>query len=240
MIEAVFISDLHLHPEDKNIQARFDAFIDWVLQNTVKKVYILGDFFHVWAGDDTLNDWSRGIAAQLQSLVAQGVTLFYMHGNRDFLLGKTYAKLVGWTVLSEPTMIVLGDEKTMLVHGDRYCTKDAAHQRFRLLTRNKIFPALFLSLSLKYRERLVQQVRSRSQNNVMKSMEEMDVVAKSVISHMQEQGVRQLIHGHTHKPGITRYDTEQGELIRYVLSDWDDRPMLLCYDNTKGLYFAHL
>lgn len=239
MIDAVFISDLHLHPQEYDIQERFNTFLEWA-KHTTKNIYILGDFFHAWAGDDTINDWSRGIAEQLHALKKEGINVFYMQGNRDFLLGKAFAELAGWTVLSEPTIIYLDDEKIMLVHGDRYCTNDVAHQRFRLLTRNKIFPALFLSLSLKYRERLVNQVRNRSQNNLSKSMAQMDVVAESVIRHMQEHGVTKLIHGHTHKPGITKYTENDEELTRYVLSDWDDSPQILCYDNTKGIYFIHL
>lgn len=238
MIDAVFISDLHLHPQEYAIQERFNAFLEWA-KHSVKNIYILGDFFHAWAGDDTVNDWSRGIAEQLHALKKEGINVFYMHGNRDFLLGKAFAELAGWTVLSEPTIIYLDDEKIMLVHGDRYCTNDVAHQRFRLLTRNKIFPALFLSLSLKYRERLVNQVRNRSQNSLSKSMAQMDVVAESVIRHMQEHGVTKLIHGHTHRPGITKYTEDGEELTRFVLSDWDDSPQLLCYDNTKGIYFIH-
>lgn len=240
MIEAVFISDLHLHPEDHNIQERFNTFLEWSRLNSVKNIYILGDFFHVWVGDDAINSWSNGIAEQLHALSKEGINLFYMHGNRDFLLGKTFAKRAGWTVLSEPALINLGEEKVMLVHGDRYCTRDVAHQRFRILTRNKIFPALFLSLSLKYRERLVNQVREHSENNLSKSMEQMDVIAESVIQHMQVKGVTKLIHGHTHKPGISKYTVKSEELTRYVLSDWDDKPLLLCYDSTEEFYFIQL
>ncbi|AWN74229.1 UDP-2,3-diacylglucosamine diphosphatase [Legionella anisa] len=239
MIDVVFISDLHLHPEDQAIQERFNHFLEWA-RVSVKNIYILGDFFHAWAGDDAIDDWSRGIAHQLFSLKRQGINLFYMHGNRDFLLGKTFARLAGWTILSEPTVIQLGPEKILLVHGDRYCTKDLAHQRFRFLTRNKIFPILFLSLPLKYRERLVNQVRYRSQMNHSKTMEEMDVVAEEVIKHMVRYKVTHLIHGHTHKPGIIFYQSNSQKFKRYVLSDWDDKPQALCYHNTKGLYFAHL
>lgn len=107
------------------------------------------------------------------------------------------------------------------------------------MTRNRVFPLLFLSLSLKYRERLVNQVRSRSQNNVRKSMDEMDV-ADAVIQHMQDHSVTHLIHGHTHKPGVHSYEIANEKLLRFVLSDWDDNPKLLCYDNTKGFYFAHM
>lgn len=238
MIEVVFISDLHLHPEDQAIQERFNQFLEWA-RGSVKNIYILGDFFHAWAGDDTIDEWSRGIAHQLFSLKKQGINVFYMHGNRDFLLGKSFAKLAGWTILPEPTVIQLGQEKILLVHGDRYCTKDRAHQRFRLLTRNKLFSTLFLSLPLKYRKRLVNQVRYHSQMNQNKSMEEMDVVSDAVIKHMLYSQVTQLIHGHTHKPGVISYQHKGQKLTRYVLSDWDDKPLLLCYDNTKGLYFAH-
>lgn len=239
MIEAVFISDLHLHPEDRAIQERFDRFLEWA-RVSVKNVYILGDFFHAWIGDDALDNWSRGIANQLFSLKKHGINLFYMHGNRDFLLGKKFAQLAGWTFLKEPTVIELGQDKILLVHGDGYCTKDLAHQRFRRLTRNRIFSSLFLSLPLKFRERIVSKVRYRSQMNQNKSMEEMDVVAKEVLKHMSYYKVVHLIHGHTHKPGTTFYKNSSQKLARYVLSDWDDKPQALCYDHTKGLYFVHL
>ncbi|KTD55809.1 UDP-2,3-diacylglucosamine hydrolase [Legionella santicrucis] len=239
MIDVVFISDLHLHPEDQKIQERFNQFIEWA-KVSVKSIYILGDFFHAWAGDDSIDEWSRGIALQLYSLRNQGINIFYMHGNRDFLLGKGFAQLAGWTILSEPTVIQLGQEKILLVHGDRYCTKDLAHQRFRRLTRNKIFSYFFLRLPLKLRQRLVNQVRYRSQMNQNRSMEEMEVVSDVIIKHMMYSRVTQLIHGHTHKPGITIYENNVEKLRRYVLSDWDDKPQLLCYDNTKGLCFAHM
>ncbi len=237
MIDVVFISDLHLHPEDKGIKSRFDEFIIWA-KRSVNTIYILGDFFHAWAGDDSMDEWSMGIAKQLKSLTDAGISVFYMHGNRDFLLGNTFAHHAGWKVLSEPAVITLGKETVMLAHGDRYCTKDKAHQRFRFLTRNKLFTLLFLSLPLKYRERLVGKVRALSLNNPAKSMEEMDVVPEAVIKHLSQHKITTLIHGHTHKPGVTLYNKNAQELKRYVLSDWDDNPQLLCYHNTKGIYFA--
>lgn len=238
MIDVVFISDLHLHPEDKEIQYRFNTFIAWAKQS-VKAIYILGDFFHAWAGDDSINSWSQGIANQLQDLRSIGIDLYFMHGNRDFLIGKKFASLAGLKILSEPTLIQLG-EKVLLVHGDRYCTKDKAHQRFRRLTRNRIFTTLFLSLPLKYREQLVNKVRNMSLKNNNKTLEEMDVVAEAVIKHMSRYKITSLIHGHTHKPGITKYNFNAQILTRYVLSDWDDRPQILCYDNTNGIYLTHL
>ena len=237
MIEAVFISDLHLHPEMYDIQTRFGAFINWAKKVSVKKIYILGDFFHAWAGDDSINDWSRAIAAQLYELSEQGIELFYMHGNRDFLLGPQFAQLAGWIILPEPTLIQLGKDLVLLVHGDRYCINDVAHQRFRKLTRNRLFSWCFLSLPLSYRMKLVNKVRQMSQVNQNKTVAQMDVVAESVTKHMTQLKVTHLIHGHTHKPGMTSYIINDSALKRYVLSDWDDIPLLLCYDNTMGLYF---
>lgn len=237
MIDVVFISDLHLHPEDHAIQARFNQFLEWA-KVSVKNIYILGDFFHAWAGDDSIDDWSKNIADQLYSLKNLGIQVFYMHGNRDFLLGKRFAKLAGWTILAEPTVIHLGQERVLLAHGDSYCTKDLAHQKFRRLTRNKLFPYLFLKLPLKYRQRLVNEVRNRSQLNQSKSIDEMDVVSETVIRQMNYYKVTQLIHGHTHKPGVTIYENNLKKLHCYVLSDWDDKPHVLCYDYTKGLCYV--
>lgn len=238
MIDVVFISDLHLHPDDHLIQTRFNAFIHWA-KTSVKTVYILGDFFHAWVGDDGIDEWSFGIANQIQSLIAEGISVSYMPGNRDFLLGKRFASLAGWQILSEPSLIELGTDKILLVHGDRYCTKDLGHQRFRRITRNTLFSTLFLRLPLKYRQKLVNKVRERSMSNT-KSMEEMDVVAESVIEHMLRYKVITLIHGHTHKPGMTPYTHHSQQLKRYVLSDWDDTPQILCYHNTKGFYFTQI
>lgn len=240
MIDAVFISDLHLHPKDVKIKARFDAFLCWTKKVQVKKIYILGDFFHAWAGDDSVDNWSSAIAGQLNALAQQGIKLFYMHGNRDFLLGSQFAQLAGWTILPEPTIIELDNNKILLVHGDSYCIKDTSHQLFRLLTRNRLFAWLFLHLPLHYRMNLVDKVRQISKKGHKKRIVQMDVVADAVIKHMQSHNVTTLIHGHTHKPGLTTYSKIETGLKRYVLSDWDDNPLLLCYDYSKGLYFRRL
>lgn len=233
MIDAVFISDLHLHPQRSDIQERFTQFITWCKSTSIKRIYILGDFFHAWAGDDAIDDWSRGIAKQLQELVQLNIQLYYMHGNRDFLLGKKFAKLAGWTILAEPSLIKLGEEEVLLVHGDSYCIKDKAHQRFRSLTRNRLFSYVFLRLPLGFRLNLVNKVRQISKNTSYKTMEQMDVCVDAVLSHMQKMNTKILIHGHTHKPGLNTYDAHGEQLRRYVLSDWDDMPQILCYHNTN-------
>lgn len=238
MIETVFISDLHLHPEEPAIKERFDAFIEWA-KKSVATVYILGDFFHAWIGDDGMDEWSRAIAAQIYSLKNQGIKVYYLHGNRDFLLGKEFAKLSGWELLHEPAFVTLGSESVLLMHGDSYCTKDQDHQRFRKLTRNKLFPLLFLRLPLSFRQQLVDKVRKQSMASA-KSMEAMDVVQETVVQHMQQLKKTVLIHGHTHKCAIIKYQQNGQELTRYVLSDWDNTPQILCYDSTRGLFFTKL
>lgn len=239
MLEAVFISDLHLHPDDKNIAARFNTFVDWAATHT-KSVYILGDFFHVWAGDDALNPWSQAIAQRLKWLSEQNVALYYMHGNRDFLMGKRFFSLASLHHLKEPTVITLGQNKILLVHGDRYCTNDKSHQWLRRLTRNIIFSKLFLYFPLSLRNKLVNSVRQYSHTNRKKTAVYMDVVPAVLLDHMHQHNVTMLIHGHIHKSGLTRHFYKQKFYLQYVLSDWDDTPALLCYDSTNGFYFKPL
>lgn len=238
-LAVVFISDLHLHPEASLITARFNRFIEWAAQNT-KVVYILGDFFHAWAGDDSIDSWSKSIAKRLFWLSQQQVTIYFMHGNRDFLLGKAFADLAGMIILPEPAIIQLGDTRILLVHGDRYCTNDKGHQWFRRLTRNRWFSHFFLRFPYKVRAQLVSKIRQHSQTNRSKPYSKMDVVVSDMIEHMQKYKVANLIHGHTHKPGLINHCYNEIMYSQYVLSDWDDNPMLLCYDESIGIFFNQL
>jgi UDP-2,3-diacylglucosamine hydrolase len=234
--EAVFISDLHLHPEEPLISKRFNAFVDWAAHHA-KAVYILGDFFHAWSGDDSQNAWSDNIAQRLKWLSEQKVSLYYMHGNRDFLLGKDFAKAAGMTILPEPSVISLDDNPVLLVHGDGYCTKDRGHQWFRKITRTAWFTKLFLLLPLQLRINMVSKVRQRSQTNYRKTAEQMDVVVEPMIADMDEKKVLMLIHGHTHKPGLRNHLYNSKIYRQYTLSDWDDSPKLLCYYKSNGILF---
>lgn len=238
-LAAVFISDLHLHPEEPLITERFNHFIEWAATNT-KTVYILGDFFHAWAGDDGLDSWSQSIAKRLLWLSKQQVTIYFMHGNRDFLLGKAFADLAGMVILPEPAIIQLGDTKILLVHGDRYCTKDKGHQWFRRLTRNRWFSHFFLRLPYKFRSQLVNKIRQHSQTNRSKPYSTMDVVVPHLLEHMQKYKVTTLIHGHTHNPGLINHCYNESIFSQYVLSDWDDNPILLCYYESKDIFFEQL
>ena len=237
--EAVFISDLHLHPEEPMIMARFNHFIDWAAINT-QSVYILGDFFHAWPGDDGGDSWSQTIAHRLRWLSEQKVSLYFMHGNRDFLLGPRFAQSAGMTILPDPTVIQLGSHQVLLVHGDRYCIHDKGHQWFRRITRNRWFPKLFLRIPFRVRNKMVASVRQRSQTNRSKTMAQMDVVLQPMIDHMREKKVTVLIHGHTHKVGLSNYVYNGSVYDRYVLSDWDESPKVLCYYKSNRFEFYHL
>lgn len=239
MIDVVFISDLHLNPDEPWISERFSQFISWA-SVSVKTVYILGDFFHAWAGDDSLDTWSSGIATQLRSLTDKGISVYFMAGNRDFLLGKEFAELTGWKILYEPTTIQLDNKKILLVHGDRYCTKDASHQRFRKITRNRLFSFVFLSLPLRFRLNLVDKIRKKSSAIKTLSTEQMDVVTTDMLKHLTKYKAEIVVHGHTHKPGEFPLKSDSGDYTRFVLSDWDDTPKLLCYHYTEGFHFVRL
>lgn len=236
MMEAVFISDLHLDPNIPEISKRFDDFLAWVAPRT-RALYILGDFFHAWAGDDTSTAWSNAVADQLATLSTSGVAVYLMRGNRDFLLGQAFARRASSTLLDEPAFIELGGARIMLTHGDRYCTQDKAHQWFRRLTRNRWFATCFLKIPPHVRTRIVTGVRAHSASNPRKQGVIMDVVPKALTTHLKQCEARVMIHGHTHRPGLTSHDYDGITYQRYVLSDWDAAPSVLCYNKSTGFYF---
>lgn len=238
-MRAVFISDLHLNPDQPEITARFFRFIDWAAENTAA-LYILGDFFHAWPGDDGLDPWSQEIIQRLNNLSRQGVALYYMHGNRDFLIGEVLAQQAGFTLLKDPCVIYLNHQAVLLSHGDSYCTADVSHQYFRMLTRNRAFKWLFMKLPFKMRSKMVMSVRRMSENNRQKPQQIMDVVPAALLKSMKKFQTKILIHGHTHKPGLTSHELGEVTYHQYVLSDWDDAPRLLCYDDKRCFYFTQI
>lgn len=239
MTLTVFISDLHLHPKDSKITKRFDYFIDWAIEHS-SDVYILGDFFHVWPGDDGIDEWSMMIANQLARLHAAGIPVYFMPGNRDFLLRQRFLNIAKMQSLVDPCVINLGGERILLSHGDRYCTEDKSHQWLRRLTRNSIFPKVFLKLPYSIRNKLVQQVRMYSQASRQKDKAAMDTTLTAIINHMRKMGVKTLIHGHTHKPKIELHSVNNINYKQIILSDWDQTTLILCYNSTKGFYFESL
>jgi UDP-2,3-diacylglucosamine hydrolase len=232
MNEAVFISDLHLHPEQPEILEKFRQFLIWAKDNT-RTLYILGDFLHVWAGDDDLNAWSEDIATLLANLAQHQISVFFMPGNRDFLIGHTFLKKANMQLLPDPTLIHLGSQAVLLSHGDAYCTQDWSHQYFRCLTRNRWFRWVFLKLPHAFRHNLVNQIRSYSQNNTQKSLGKMDTVPAAMHKDIQRFSADVLIHGHTHRPGLRKYDHDGKIWDEFTLSDWDENPQILCYNKSE-------
>lgn len=238
-LEAVFISDLHLHPNMPEISQRFYKFLDWAKVNT-SKLYILGDFFHVWPGDDSGDKWSDAIAEALYELTKHNTAVYFMHGNRDFLLGNAFAKKANMTLISEPSVIKLGNSSVVLAHGDQYCVDDKSHQKFRKLTRNKLFSFIFLKIPLSIRIKLAQNIRNLSQRNRSKSLKTIVIPSEILVQEMKKHNTNTLIHGHIHQPGLINHESKGETYLQYVLSDWDEIPVFLCYDNTKGLFFYQI
>lgn len=235
---AVFISDIHLHPQETTITNRFYAFIDWAAQNT-NELYILGDFLHVWPGDDALDDWSLGIVERLAGLKEQGVNVYFMPGNRDFLLGDRFMQLSCMQRLDEPTFVQLGAKRYLLAHGDQYCTNDRSHQWLRKLTRNRLFPKIFLKMPYSIRNRCVSSLRAHSKNNRKKDVPILSLNVDSMLQDMCSQNVKNIIHGHTHQYGIHHHEYNKQIYQQFILSDWDHAPYLLCYNRTGLIEFIH-
>jgi UDP-2,3-diacylglucosamine hydrolase len=239
MNEAVFIADLHLHPQAKDSERYFQQWLVWAKKNT-QAVYILGDFFHAWAGDDTLDAWSIGIVNQLQQLVAHGIAVYFMPGNRDFLLGEQFRRQTGICYLSEPTVVQLGEQRVLLVHGDGYCLDDKAHQRFRRLTRAPWFSRLFLALPRRVRQALVKRVRHYSQSRPPLAINTPGICIQALAADALRHHATVIIHGHIHQPGLTTHAVSGHVLQQFVLSDWDASPSILCYNSTNHLYYTQL
>lgn len=235
MNQAVFISDLHLHPQRPDIFEKFQAFIAWASKNT-QSVYILGDFIHAWPGDEAMDDWSAGITALLAGLVSNGIPVYFMPGNRDFLLGPRFLSQAKMICLADPTVITLGHERVLLAHGDQYCTNDWSHQWLRALTRNAFFSRFFLTIPYKLRANLVSKVRKHSSYKTKHSKLSMGIVAKDLLADLKRYHVTTIIHGHTHQPGLILHTGDNGDLKQYILSDWDENPTVLCYNKAKYIF----
>ncbi len=216
--ETLFISDLHLSAEAPALTALFLGFLERRAAGA-RALYILGDLFDAWIGDD---DSSHGdIEAALAKLTGTGTRCLLMHGNRDFLLGRRFARRTGCTLLRDPTRIALLGEPTLLMHGDLLCTDDVAYQRFRRKVRNPLLQWLFLRRPLARRRQAAADYRRKSAAAMAdKPAEIMDVNADAVLERLLRHRVRRLIHGHTHRPADHCIDMDGHTAHRHVLADW--------------------
>ena len=221
-----FISDLHLHAGEPDTMRAWQHY----LQTTrADAVFILGDLFDVWVGDDCLLDTSDGgpsafgfeqQCAQSLRTASQRLALFFLHGNRDFLIGNAFAAACCVTLLAEPTVLVFADERYLLSHGDALCLDDTDYMQFRTMARSDAWQRAFLDQSLADRQALGQSIRAQSEEKKRRSSQYIDLRASAVKEWLLVNQSQTLIHGHTHKPAV--HDLGAG-LRRVVLSDWDAR-----------------
>ena len=216
-----FISDLHLNQDRPDITKAFLNF----LENTAckaEKLYILGDLFEVWIGDDDQNEFISEIQNALIRINKTTKVLF-MHGNRDFLIGPDFASSAGMKILTDPVVEEMFGDPVLLMHGDLLCTEDIDYQKFRKVSRDIKWQKEFLSKPLAERRIIAQNLRGASKEATGKKKEEiMDVSECEVIKIIQESSVSLLIHGHTHRPNSHSIALEKHTAKRIVLGDWDE------------------
>lgn len=234
LARTLFISDLHLSTERPAISALFLEFLQ-TRARQVETLYILGDLFEYWIGDDVADQPEyRPLLDGLRELTAAGVPVFVMHGNRDFLLGHGFEQASGCRLMADPTVIPLYGEKVLLMHGDTLCTDDVAYLKFRAMVRNPEWVRMFLGKTIAERITIAREAREISKAaTATKKPEIMDVNPAAVETALRQHGVRHLIHGHTHRPAQHRFEVDGQSMRRTVLGDWYDQGSVLACD-AKG------
>lgn len=221
MSHCIFISDLHLCDSRPHITAAFIEFLE-LTATKAQALYILGDLFEYWAGDDTIEVGAQQTSIDALRRLSENVPVFFMAGNRDFLIGDGFSKATGITILPDPSLISLYGKPVLLSHGDALCTDDTAYQVFRTEVRNETWQRQFLSQPLEARIAFIEQLRAKSeQEKSTKSMQIMDVNAIAVEDLLRQYDYPQLfIHGHTHRPNTHVYHLAGHTCERRVLGDW--------------------
>jgi len=223
----LFISDLHLSQErpDKLIQFRS------LLQGPAMKargLYILGDLFEAWAGDDDMTPPHPEIINQLNEYTQKGGRLFFIRGNRDFLIGNRFTEKTGAILIDDPSVIDIYGTRTLLMHGDTLCTRDVSYQIYRRLVNNRFTITLFLSIPFTIRQRIWHGIRRMTKKSTRRKAQEIvDVSPSAVVNAMRNHNVRHLIHGHTHRQAIHSFGLDGETARRYVLGDWYDKDCVL-------------
>jgi len=218
----LFISDLHLEAQRPDITRAFLHCLDTRARNA-DALYILGDFFEVWLGDDNPDPLADQVSAALLALSRQGTAIYLMQGNRDFLIGKSFCRRSGCTLLKDPTLIEINDERVLLMHGDSLCIDDLGYMRMRRWLRNPLSLFILHHLPLKTRHRIGRKLRNESRERTRyKAADITDVNEGEVLRVMHSQRVTTLIHGHTHRPAVHPLEIEGKPAQRIVLGDWDN------------------
>jgi len=220
-LSTLFISDLHLCSGRPQSNRSFFGFLEREARSA-RALYILGDLFEYWAGDDDLDDpFNATVVAGLARLVASGVPTYLMHGNRDFVIGAAFARASGVTLLPDPTLLTLHGQAVLLMHGDTLCTLDLEYQAFRREARGHTWISDLLRQPLAERKAAVEALRRRSEQEKRgKPAEIMDVAPAEVEAILRRYGYPRLIHGHTHRPARHVHTVDGHACERWVLADW--------------------
>ncbi|MGH8669430.1 MAG: UDP-2,3-diacylglucosamine diphosphatase [Burkholderiales bacterium] len=221
---ALFISDLHLSEERPAANEQFIGFLEGKAR-AAGALYILGDFFEYWIGDDDLEaPFNAVMAGLLRGLTRHGVPVYVMHGNRDFLIGEDFCRATGAVLLPDPSVVELDGERTLLVHGDTLCTDDHDYQAWRRVARSRDWQREFLAKPRAERRRMILGLREKSKAVIQaKPAEIMDVNDGAVVAALRAHGVRRLVHGHTHRAGRHEHPVDGRRGERWVLPDWYGR-----------------
>jgi UDP-2,3-diacylglucosamine hydrolase len=240
-VTTLFISDLHLDGARPDITSQFLEFLRFEAA-TAERLYILGDLFEAWIGDDDPDADKTRVRTALRALTKgtstqPGVPCFVMHGNRDFLIGSRFAKDTGVQLIDDGTVVNLYGRRVLLMHGDTLCIDDQAYQRLRRIVRNPIIQWILRNLSLRQRLRLAAKMRAGSKAHIESADRAtpyiMDVNQGAVVQALRSHGVDCVIHGHTHRPAIHDVDVDGKKATRIVLGDWYDQGSVLRW-NEKG------
>jgi UDP-2,3-diacylglucosamine hydrolase len=215
---ALFVSDLHLQPSHPRTAAAFLRFLAGQARAS-RALYLLGDLFEYWAGDDDLDtEFHRTIVGAIRALSDAGVAVYWIAGNRDFLVGERFAEAAGLTLLAEPHVLQIAGQRIALVHGDAQCTLDLGYMAFRAQVRDPAWQQQFLAMPLERRQAIIAGLREGSREaHGGKTMDIMDVTPLAIEALHAATGAQTVIHGHTHRPALHR----AGDRLRYVLPDWE-------------------
>jgi len=224
MPHSIFVSDLHLAPERPRIIDVFFAFARDTAP-LAQALYILGDLFEYWVGDDDLGDpFNAAIADALGELSGKGIALYFMHGNRDVLVGPAFMARCGARLLADPTLLDLYGTRTLVMHGDTLCTDDAEYQKFRVYAHDPDNQRRFLAQPLPARRQQMLGMRTQSEKSKQaKAADIMDVAPAAVEQALRQHGYPRLIHGHTHRPARHAHVLDGHRCERWVLNDWYER-----------------
>jgi UDP-2,3-diacylglucosamine hydrolase len=219
---ALFISDLHLTQSRPKTTRAFLKFLEMHAMK-VRQLYLLGDVFEYWAGDDGISEpYNQKIIKAIRQVCDAGIDVFWVAGNRDFLAGHDFSRASGLKILSEPFIATISGQRIILVHGDAQCTDDQAYMDFRAEVRKPEWQKKFLSMPLLRRKQIIEELRINSRKEQMeKSSEIMDVNEIAIGSLFNTTGASIMIHGHTHRPARHEYKEGTNTSIRYVLPDWE-------------------